>query len=104
MRPLFASLNLHEIHHLKNVLEAEGVACWVKNELLSRLAGEIPFVDCAPELHLARESDRARAEVLLEGWRRPAPPGPAWRCRACGERLEGQFEACWKCGAPRGAE
>ena len=102
MRPLLTSLNLLEIHHLKNVLEAEGIRCWVKNELLSRLAGEVPFVDCALELHLSRESDRPRAEALLEAWRRPPPPGPAWTCPSCGEWLEGQFNACWKCGAQRG--
>ena len=34
MKPLLASLNLLEIHHLKNVLEADGIRCWVKNELL----------------------------------------------------------------------
>ena len=53
MKPLLASLNLLEIHHLKNVLEADGIRCWVRNELLSRLAGEIPFIECAMELHLA---------------------------------------------------
>jgi len=102
MRPLLTSLNLLEIHHLKNVLEAEGIRCWVKNELLSRLAGEIPFVDCALELHLSRESDRPRAEALLEAWRRPPPPAPAWTCEVCHEWLEGQFDTCWKCGAHRG--
>ncbi len=101
MRPLLTSLNLLEIHHLKNVLEAEGIRCWVKNELLSRLAGEIPFVDCALELHLLREVDRPRAETLLEAWRRPPPPAPAWTCPACREWLEGQFDTCWKCGAHR---
>jgi hypothetical protein len=101
MKPLFTSLNLFEVHHLKNVLEAEGIGCWVKNELLSRLAGEVPFLDCCPELHLARESDRPRAEALLEAWRRPLPPTPAWSCGGCGERLEGQFDACWKCGGRR---
>ena len=37
-------------------------------------------------------------------------PGPQevaavdrWECRGCGEPVEGQFEACWKCGAARSA-
>jgi rubrerythrin len=25
--------------------------------------------------------------------------GQNWRCPQCGEQLEGQFTACWKCGA-----
>jgi len=101
MKPLLSSLNALEIHHLKNVLETEGIRCWIKNELLSRLAGEIPFVDCAMELHLLREEDRPRAESLLETWRRGGTAGPPWTCAECGEWLEGQFSACWKCGAAR---
>lgn len=101
MKPLLTSLNVLEIHHLKNVLEAEGIRCWVKNEMLSRLAGEIPFTECALELHLVRDDDRPRAEALLEAWRRPLPAGSPWVCRACGETIEGQFGACWKCGEPR---
>ena len=101
MKPLLSSLNALEIHHLKNVLETEGIRCWIKNELLSRLAGEVPFVDCAMELHLLREEDRPRAESLLEVWRRGEAAKPPWTCAECGERLEGQFSACWKCGAAR---
>lgn len=101
MKALLTSLNLLEVHHLKNVLEAEGIRCWIKNELLSRLAGEIPFTECALELHLVHEHDLPRAEALLEVWRRPPPPGRPWTCASCGELIEGQFGACWKCGAVR---
>ena len=103
MTPLLSSLNALEIHHLKNVLEAEGIRCWIRNELLSRLAGEIPFTECAMELHVLREEDRPRAEALLAVWRRPPPPGAPWTCPGCGERIEGQFGACWQCGATRPA-
>lgn len=101
MKPLLSSLNLLEIHHLKNVLESEGIRCWIRNELLARLAGEIPFTECALELHLIREEDRPRAEIVLAACRRPPPPGEQWTCVTCGEQLEGQFSACWKCGATR---
>ncbi|MCZ7565134.1 MAG: DUF2007 domain-containing protein [Burkholderiales bacterium] len=90
------------VHHLKNVLEAEGIRCYLRNELLTRLAGEIPFTECALELHLVDEADRWRAERLLEDWRRAAPgTAPPWACDACGEQLEVQFTACWRCGRPR---
>jgi hypothetical protein len=101
MRLLVSSLDLLEIHHLKNMLEAEGIRCWVKNELLVRLAGEIPFTECALELHLVHERDRQRAELVLDAWRRPPPAREAWRCARCGELLEGQFSSCWQCGAVR---
>ena len=101
VEPLASSLNLLEIHHLKNLLEAEGIRCWIRNEMLARLAGEIPFSDCSLELHVLREEDRARASETLRQWRRARPLGPAWSCPGCGEWLEGQFSACWYCGAAR---
>jgi hypothetical protein len=99
MKPLLSSLNALEIHHLKNVLEAEGIRCWIRNELLSRLAGEIPFTECAMELHLVRAEDR-RARSAARGLAPSAAAGAA-ACPSCGERIEGQFGACWNCGAAR---
>jgi hypothetical protein len=102
MRLLIASLDSLEIHHLKNVLEAEGIRCFLRNELLARLAGEIPFTECALELHVLDEADRWRAERILEDWRRARPgTGVPWTCASCGEHLEGQFTTCWQCGSPR---
>lgn len=104
MKPLIASLDTLEIHHLKNVLEAEGIRCFLRNELLARLAGEIPFTECALELHLRDEADRWRAERILEDWRRSRPvASEPWICPGCGEKLEGQFTTCWQCGRLRGA-
>lgn len=104
MKPLITSLDSLEIHHLKNVLEAEGIRCFLRNELLARLAGEIPFTECALEIHLLDESDRWRAERILDEWRRALPGREdPWACGNCGERLEGQFTTCWQCGQPRGA-
>ena len=101
MQLLYSSLNLHEIHHLKNLLQAEGIRCHVRNELLSRLAGEIPFTECAPELWLQDPRDLERARQVVTDFGRSAVNSPAWLCRNCGETLEGQFSACWHCGAER---
>lgn len=101
MQPLYSSLNLHEIYHLKNLLEAAGVRCLIKNELLSRLAGEIPFTECAPQLWLLDERDLDRAMRVVSDFGRGAAAGPPWRCPSCGETLESQFSACWHCGTER---
>ena len=103
MTPLFTSLNLHEVYHLKNLLAAEGIATVIKNELLSRLAGEIPFTECAPQLCLLCDTDRLPTEEVLATFRRGPPQGPAWTCVHCAETCEGQFSNCWKCGTERGA-
>lgn len=100
MAALFASLKRLEVYHLRNLLEAEGIPCWVRNELLSQLAGEVPFTECQLELWLRRPQDQQRAEKVLRDFLSGVPLAPAWTC-ACGEWLEGQFTACWRCGADR---
>jgi hypothetical protein len=101
MQLLYSSLKLHEVHHLKNLLEAEGIRCQIRNELLSRLAGEIPFTECAPELWLLDERELVQARRVVADFGREALAQPPWRCPNCGETLEGQFSACWHCGALR---
>lgn len=101
MRLLYSSLKLLEVHHLKNLLEAEGIRCHIKNELLSGLAGDIPFTECAPELWLLDDRDFERARRIVADLDRAPEAVPPWQCPGCGEALEGQFSACWRCGAPR---
>jgi hypothetical protein len=101
MQLLYSSLNLLEIHHLKNLLETERIRCHIRNELLSRLAGEIPFTECAPQLWLEDERDFERAKRIVAGFGTNPIPKTPWQCANCGEALEGQFSACWHCGAPR---
>ena len=101
MQLLYSSLNLHEIHHLRNLLEIEGIHCQIKNEMLSRLAGEIPFTECAPQLWLQDERDLERAKQVLKEFGRGGAAAPTWQCPNCNEMLEGQFSACWHCGALR---
>jgi hypothetical protein len=101
MQLLYSSLNLHEVHHLKNLLEAEGIRCHIRNELLSRLAGEIPFTECAPQLWLHDGRDLERAQRIVADFGRVPAALPNWQCPNCSEMLEGQFSACWHCGAVR---
>jgi putative signal transducing protein len=101
VKVVFSSLNLVELHHLKNLLESAGIGCHIQRELLSRLAGEIPFPECAAQLVVERPEDEVSAEVIVREFGRPAKPGAPWTCGRCGERLEAQFTACWRCGAAR---
>jgi len=95
--------SLAYLGHLRNVLEQSGIACLIRNEQLSGALGEIPFLECLPELWVVRDDQLGAAESLLEELRNAdaaATPAPVWRCASCGELNEGQFAACWHCGQP----
>jgi hypothetical protein len=92
--------SLAYLGHLRNVLEQSGIGCLIKNEQLSGGLGEIPFLECMPELWVVRDEQLAEAQTLLADLETGAAAGPAWRCPACGESNEGQYAACWRCGRP----
>ncbi|OGA16416.1 MAG: hypothetical protein A3G25_04195 [Betaproteobacteria bacterium RIFCSPLOWO2_12_FULL_63_13] len=102
MKAFYVSLNAHEIHHLKNLLESAGIRCRLRNERLSTLAGEVPFTECSIQLVLENDADRRLASSILREMtaHRPAASG-TWICANCGERLEVQFTACWNCGVEK---
>ncbi|MSP95942.1 MAG: DUF2007 domain-containing protein [Betaproteobacteria bacterium] len=97
MKRIFASLNLVDVHHAKNLLESIGIRSCVRNESLSSAIGQLPFTDCQPELWLVDDADVERAGLLLsEGLLKPVQESGLWQCR-CGEICEAQFTQCWRC-------
>lgn len=88
--------------HWVNLLETAGIGCELHNRYLNGALGEIPADQCAPELWLDDERDEMLARRILDAAQNGPPPGALpWRCHACGETLEAQFTACWRCGAGR---
>jgi hypothetical protein len=98
LKRVFSSYNAVLVHHARNLLEAEGIATQVRNQILSSAMGELPPAECQAEVWVMDDANEARAQEVL---RRPAPAGPDWTCAACGEASGPQFTHCWKCGAPR---
>ena len=86
--------------HLAGALRAAGIDCEVRNTTLSGAIGEIPFLECAPQLWLRNDLDEVRARELIAQLRQPVE-GACWACASCGETLEPQFSQCWNCGALR---
>jgi len=85
----------------KELLASEGIQCLIRNEQLSTAMGEIPFVECFPELWVLDEETYPRARMLLDAWLKTAPVAESWVCPGCGEKIDGQFTVCWSCGALR---
>lgn len=87
---------------IKEILAGEGIACLLRNDELSSGLGEIPFIECYPELWVVDDETFPRAKMLLEAWLKHPPDSAAdWTCPQCGEHCESQFGACWACGYQR---
>ena len=100
---LYSSSNAMVVNHLCNLMENGGVECRMKNEFLYSAAGEIPPTETWPELWVA-EADYARAEAIMAEALSDKSHLAHWQCDKCDEWIEGQFDLCWQCGAPRPSE
>jgi hypothetical protein len=98
MKRVTSSESLAQIGHYRNVLEQAGIRCLIRNEQLSGALGEVPFLECLPELWVLKESDLERAEGLIAELGHDATGGSNWRCAHCDQENESQFAACWNCG------
>jgi putative signal transducing protein len=89
-----------ELENLRNVLEAEGIASEVKTPFLGAARGDIPATECWSELWVLDDQQVERALEVIRASETPDARGQAtWKCRSCGEEIEAQFGACWKCGS-----
>ena len=97
MKLVYTTENQIYLYHLKNVLEAQGVDCVIKNDRLSSLAGEIPLTLCWPELWVLDSLKAKWAEEIIEESRSTEDKGSSWICENCGEEHSTQFTDCWNC-------
>lgn len=101
MKRIWRTYNIIEASHLRNLLESAGIRAFLRNENLSRLAGEVPFDQVWPEVWITEDAQTERALTLVRGAMAPPPALPSWTCARCNEMIEGQFSACWKCGGEK---
>ena len=99
MKILFSSPQNQEVERLKNALNEAAIQCEVRNENAYTF---FPGAEFYPELWVLNEGDFQKATELRDALLKLASaPANSWICNACGEESEGQFTACWKCGAIR---
>ena len=99
MKTVYSASNISFVSIFRNILEGHGIRCRVKNEFLTAGMGDIPPIECWPQLcvddgdfaEAKRIVDKALSEKVMT----------AWKCDSCNEDIEGQFTECWKCGKSR---
>ncbi len=96
--------------HVRNVLQGEGIAATVRNDELYSVSGEVPFMECWPEVWVSNRLDYDRARRLVREMGLAENPGAdaqesvSWACGNCRESSAGNFDICWNCGSPRPEE
>jgi len=110
---LYVGRDSMDAHFVRAQLEAHGIPATVMGENLSFARGDLPMtLETLPsvwvnEQHsdeakqiVAELSDAQQRSARGEATEQPAP----WTCPGCDEKVEGQFDQCWKCGTSREGE
>lgn len=102
MKKIYCAKDPLMVGHLRNVLALYGIQCITRKLDLATAAGQLPPVECWPELWITDDERLAQAQAILKKTLAPvkAVKRP-WKCTGCGEDIEGQFSECWNCGRER---
>jgi hypothetical protein len=91
---IYNAQQMLEAEMIKAILEDEGIPAVVKDARLTLMIGWPLWFRGFDVLVPSDQAEKAR--TLLENER-----GPDWVCPKCGEKIDGVFDACWKCGVKR---
>ena len=99
MKDVYAAGDPVEAELVRGMLESAGIAAVVENDVPTTWEGAV-----ASRLRSwvrVLDSDFERAQALVADWLSTRPVSAPWVCATCGEKIDGQFTACWECGTER---
>lgn len=101
MREVFVAQDYTRVGFFRSVLEAAGIASFIRNEYSHNSLTELPSGLFFPALCVIHDEDYPRAKELLDEILHAPTPPPAtdWQCPECGEEVPATFDSCWQCGA-----
>lgn len=106
MIQIFVDSDLTRVSFARNLLEAEGIACFIQNENTRTLGPSIAGYSYTqlldPALCILEDEQQEKARELIRmHFQNATAEGPEWRCSGCQESNPASFDLCWNCGADR---
>lgn len=101
MKRVHNARHMTEAHLVRGFLESHGINALVRGDFLTGGWGELPVDVCAVWITDDAQFDAADRllQDFLKGTLARIHGGKGWQCPQCSEIIEGQFTACWQCGA-----
>jgi hypothetical protein len=99
MKTVYSAANISLVSIFKDVLTGHGIRCWIKNEFTLAGMGEIPPIECWPQLLVDDDDFTAASRIVQEALAEKETA--SWQCPECAEEIAGQFTECWNCGTSR---
>ena len=96
MKKIYTHDNAFIVHNVKNLVEAQGIEVFLKNEFAQGALGEAAAFDTWPELWVINEGDYDKALAIVSATQQTENAAD-WRCNNCGELNDASFDICWHC-------
>lgn len=96
MKMLYTNESHFLVRNVQNIIEAQGIYTFLKNEFAQGAVGEIPVFDSWPEVWVFNESDYGLALKIIETSVSNKNTAE-WICIHCSEKNDPSFEICWHC-------
>ena len=96
MKMVYTNENHFLVNNVKNLIEAQAIKSFIKNEFAQGAAGEVSAFDAWPELWVFDDADYGRA-LAISNAAKNSSQAVDWVCKSCTEENDPSFEICWNC-------
>lgn len=96
MKLVYSNESHFLVNNAKDLIEAEEISTFIKNEFAQGAVGELSAFDAWPELWVTNDEDFDRAIEILNVMHN-INKGEDWICPSCSEKNDPSFEVCWNC-------
>jgi len=96
MKVVYTNENSFLVNNIKNIIEAQEIEVFIKNEYAQGAVGEIAAFDSWPQLWVVNDADYDRAMELVNSPLN-SEDNIEWHCQGCAEVNDSSFEVCWNC-------
>ena len=107
LKKIYTARGRGDAYVLNGLLQAAGIESVIRGDDFVPLQSVgLLSVDTRPSVWVLDDEHYEDAlEMATEFAASPGEPtessAGSWRCRSCGETIEGQFTDCWNCGTAR---
>lgn len=96
MKLVYTHENQFLVNNIKNIIDAQGIKTFLKNEFAKGAMGEMSAFDCWPEVWIYNDADAEQAQAIIE-FSQSVSTNDEWVCEHCNETNDAVFEICWNC-------
>lgn len=96
MKMVYTNENHFLVNNAKNLIEAQAINTFIKNEFAQGAVGEISAFDAWPEVWVVDDFNYERA-IEIMNTSQSSGKGEDWVCIHCSEKNGSAFEICWNC-------